>query len=114
MNNDVMVAPETAYIVGAFFQNWELPRADFALTVHVQDIPQNEAPEHIKEASTTQVQRFPRHMTTRPPSCSEGATDGRVGTSEYERSELYDMFKIWRKDRETDLIEIRSEEQLSS
>lgn len=49
MNNDVMVAPETAYIVGAFFKDWKLPRADFALTA--QDIPQNEALEHIKEAS---------------------------------------------------------------
>ena len=111
MNNDVMVAPETAYIVGAFFQDWKLPR-DFALTV--QDIPFTEALERIKEGCTTQEERFLRHMARRTPICTQGTVDGKhaAGTSEYARAQLYDEFKAWQADREPHVIHIRSEDNL--
>ena len=108
MNNDVMVAPETAYIVGAFFQDWKLPTQDFALTE--QDIPRTEALERIKDGCTTQEERFLRHMAQ---TASGRWIDGeRVWTAEYGRAELYDAFKEWQADREPHRVHIRSEDDL--
>jgi hypothetical protein len=59
MNNDIMVAPETAYIVGAFFQKYVLP-PNFAVTA--QDIPRTQALEALREGCTKQEERFLRHM----------------------------------------------------
>lgn len=59
MNNDIMIAPETAYIVGAFFSAYELP-PNCAITV--QDIPRTEALETIREGCTKQEERFIVHI----------------------------------------------------
>ena len=110
MNNDIMTAPETAYIVGAFFSAYKLP-PNFAITV--QDIPRTEALETIREGCTKQEERFLRYLTQRDHPLSDQFPDmGDRESSEFTAEELYDEFQRWQKDREAHIVHIRSQDEL--
>ena len=111
MNNDIMIAPETAYIVGAFFSAYELP-PNCAITV--QDIPRTEALETIREGCTKQEERFLRYLTMRDPGdlSDQFPEMEKEETSEYTAEVLYDEFQSWQKDREAHIVHIRSQDEL--
>ena len=112
MNNDIMVAPETAYILSEFLHRWKLPTDNYALTV--QDIPQTEALETIREGCTKQEERFLRCIASEKPRRTQGTVDGKheAGTSEYTAAQLYDHFKEWQQSREPHIVHIKGEGDL--
>ena len=90
LNNDIMRAPETAYIFAAFLAAQPLPK-NCAVTEH--DIPQTKALVRVAAASTTQEERFLRYLAMQQPRKPV------LGTSEYTREEMWREFDgIWERD----------------
>jgi hypothetical protein len=119
MNNDIMVAPETAYIMGAFLKAWELP-ADCAITQ--QDIPDTEALNRVREGSMTQEERFLRWLAEWPHLDGDLNT-GQVNTgpmdafvhhiSCYPKAAMWNHFRLWREDKEPGVMHVKGEDDLA-
>jgi hypothetical protein len=119
LNNDIMRAPETAYIFAAFLAAQPLPK-NCAITAH--DIPQTKALARVAAASTTQEERFLRYLAMQQPHKPV------LGRSEYTREELWREFDGrwerdedrnqrkkdvgWRQQYEPHTVHIKSEDDL--
>eukprot|EP00966_Prymnesium_polylepis_P136040 3143573-Prymnesium_polylepis.1 len=124
MNTDIMKAPETAYIMGAFLRAWELP-PDYAITK--QDIPDTEALRRVGEGSTTQEERFLRWLTDRPHlngDLNAGQLDAvhytemdaitEMTVSCYQAPALWMHFKAWREEKEPGVMHVKGETDLAN
>ena len=133
MNTDIMVAPETGYIFAEFLKAYKLPN-NYVITEN--DIPQTEALMRVQDASTTQQERFLRHLASLQASCEfrhpaifvteqtivhgilrdtyrlETDPDNLPPTSEYTAEDMWSDFKRWQVEKEPHIIHIKSEDEL--
>lgn len=125
MNTHIMQSEENAHLFYSFLMSIPLPKN---CVITERDIPATEIQKRIKDASSTQQQRFLHHFVRKMSLCSYEASlhdqfgdpvsGGRLpfrktnATHAFTSADLWSEFKLWRDDREPNVTHIKSEDDL--